>query len=141
MEDETFGDFVRNKRIGQSVTLRDFCRKMSVDASNWSKVERNILYPPRSKIMLNNIVELLNFNKDDCDNLIDLAIFAYIPGDIKEDHFETVHKSCIPRSEIEGLIEDYKEELEGIDTHLDIRTPADMVEGAIEDLKKLLKKK
>src|SRR5205085_216486 len=44
---DTFGGFVRSKRLAQRITLRSFCEMVGVDPANYSKVERGVLSPPR----------------------------------------------------------------------------------------------
>lgn len=51
------GDFIYRKRMHRCMTLREFCRLTEFDAANWSKVERGILPPPKSK----EINELFDF--------------------------------------------------------------------------------
>ena len=41
-----FGDFIKEKRINKEITLREFCRQLELDASNWSKIERGVMSPP-----------------------------------------------------------------------------------------------
>lgn len=51
----SFANFIRDKRISAGFTLREFCRLINFDASNWSKVERGLNAPPQSKNVLENI--------------------------------------------------------------------------------------
>lgn len=44
---KTFGEFVRNSRLAQGLGLREFCMRVPVDASNYSKMERGRLEPPQ----------------------------------------------------------------------------------------------
>ena len=43
----TFGDLVKDLRIKQEKTLRQFCAEHNIDPSNWSKIERGVNSPPR----------------------------------------------------------------------------------------------
>jgi transcriptional regulator with XRE-family HTH domain len=54
-----FGEFVKNKRLELRITLREFCRLLSLDASNWSKTERGVLSPPKDDYKLRRIAEVL----------------------------------------------------------------------------------
>ncbi len=54
-----FGDFIKERRASQGISLREFCRKIGLDPSNWSKVERSLLYPPRNELLLKKIAKLL----------------------------------------------------------------------------------
>ena len=44
-----FGETVKNMRIAQQKTLRQFCNEHGLDPSNWSKVERNVNPPPKEE--------------------------------------------------------------------------------------------
>jgi len=84
-----FATFVKEKRIKADLTLREFCRQLGEDASNWSKVERGILSPPRDEAKLKNISLILNIeeNTDDWNSLHDYASVdsGSIPNYIKSD--------------------------------------------------------
>jgi transcriptional regulator with XRE-family HTH domain len=42
----SFGDLVKDLRIAQKKTLRQFCLEHGHDPSNWSKIERGVNPPP-----------------------------------------------------------------------------------------------
>ena len=44
-----FGETIKNMRIAQQKTLRQFCSEHGLDPSNWSKVERNVNPPPKEE--------------------------------------------------------------------------------------------
>ena len=44
-----FGDYIKQLRLKQKLTLRDFCKKFAHDPSNWSKIERGKLLPPNDE--------------------------------------------------------------------------------------------
>jgi transcriptional regulator with XRE-family HTH domain len=54
-----FGEFIKNNRLNKGLTLREFCKLIEVDASNWSKVERGLLAPPQEDKKLKRIAEVL----------------------------------------------------------------------------------
>jgi transcriptional regulator with XRE-family HTH domain len=54
-----FGKFIKERRLGKGVTLREFCKLIEADASNWSKIERGLLAPPKSDAKLRKIAEVL----------------------------------------------------------------------------------
>ena len=54
-----FGKFIKERRIHKGLTLREFCKLIEVDASNWSKIERGLLAPPKSDYKLKKIAEIL----------------------------------------------------------------------------------
>ena len=55
-----FGEFIKERRIEKSISLREFCKRIEVDASNWSKVERGLLAPPQDEEKLRKIAQVLN---------------------------------------------------------------------------------
>ena len=84
-----FGEFIKRRRVSQGITLREFCRKLNIDASNWSKVERGLLSPPQDEEKLREIAQVLAIplNSDAWKELRDSAsIYAgLIPKDILSD--------------------------------------------------------
>ena len=40
-----FGEYIRAKRLEKRIGLREFCKRIGVDPSYWSKVERGLLTP------------------------------------------------------------------------------------------------
>ena len=85
---ETFGNFVKGKRIDNEISLREFCKKADVDPSNWSKIERNLMPPPKSKIKLDKIANVLKIKEGNQDYLLlnDLAAFSSIPQELIENN-------------------------------------------------------
>lgn len=81
---KTFGNYVKELRIEKEITLREFCRLANLDPSNWSKIEREVMDPPKSKITLENICEALNVKADseEYKNIFDLAVISTIPKDL-----------------------------------------------------------
>ena len=59
-----FGELVKNLRISQQKTLRQFCQEHSLDPSNWSKIERNVNPPPRDEGTLAKWARLLGVEPD-----------------------------------------------------------------------------
>ena len=55
-----FGEFIKERRIAKGIGLREFCKRMEIDASNWSKVERGLLAPPQDENKLRKIARLLD---------------------------------------------------------------------------------
>ncbi|MFH0880483.1 MAG: hypothetical protein V2A34_12275 [Lentisphaerota bacterium] len=47
-----FGETVKNLRIAQKKTLRQFCAEHGHDPSNWSKIERSVNPPPKDETTL-----------------------------------------------------------------------------------------
>lgn len=112
----TFGGFVKDLRIKKSLTLREFCRILHLDPSNWSKIERELLPPPKGKKVLNEIAKVLNLDEksEDYTTLFDLAAIAFIPHELLSDQqvieklpifFRTVRGEKPNRKELEELVE------------------------------------
>jgi transcriptional regulator with XRE-family HTH domain len=84
-----FGEFVREQRLKQGLTLRDFCKKFEHDPSNWSKIERGLLPPPNDETMLSEWALQLGLKKGDSDwyRFFDFAALekGKIPHDIMND--------------------------------------------------------
>ncbi len=84
-----FGEYVRDRRLERNLTLREFCRMIDEDPSNWSKVERGILPPPQSIEKLNSIARVLRLKKggEDYLELLDGAAISRgkIPKDLLSD--------------------------------------------------------
>jgi transcriptional regulator with XRE-family HTH domain len=112
-----FGEFIKSLRIEQDIGLREFCRRLRIDASNWSKVEREILAPPQDKDKLDQIAEVLNIQKGSelYNELNDKASIdaGIIPKDILSDQetinslpmfFRTVRSEKPTPEELEKLI-------------------------------------
>jgi len=57
MEEITFGEKLRTKRIAKEMTLRKFCRKSGYDPAYISRVERGMFTAPQNK---NDLVKLLD---------------------------------------------------------------------------------
>jgi len=47
-----FGGFIKEIRARQRLGLREFCLEHNHDPSNWSKIEREVLAPPRDEAIL-----------------------------------------------------------------------------------------
>jgi transcriptional regulator with XRE-family HTH domain len=84
-----FGEFIKERRIAKGISLRELCKRLEIDASNWSKVERGLLAPPQDQERLKEIARVLGIKfgsaswKDMKDKAnIDAGI---IPEDILSD--------------------------------------------------------
>ncbi len=108
-----FDDFIKEKRVAAQLTLRQFCQQASVDPSNWSKTERGLGEIPKSKDMLDRIAGILKLDKSDRDTLIDLAIIASIPKELRSNDiieklpifFRTVRGEKPTEAELKKLFE------------------------------------
>ena len=113
-----FGEFIKTLRLDRDIGLREFCRRLAIDASNWSKVERGILPPPQDDEKLDKIAEVLNIEKgtEIYKELTDKAAIdaGIIPKDLLSDQetlnslpmfFRTVRIEKPTADELEKLIE------------------------------------
>ncbi|MCX6234622.1 MAG: helix-turn-helix transcriptional regulator [Bacteroidetes bacterium] len=114
---KSFGEFIKSLRIKNEITLREFCRQIKGDPSNWSKIERGKLPPPKSKKFLEEIAEIVKLKngEDDYFLLFDLAALSFIPNDLIEDEklleklpvfFRTLRGKKPSKEELEGNIPD-----------------------------------
>jgi len=117
----TFGEFIKNLRIGRRMTVREFCRSAKLDPSNWSRIERDLAPPPKSKVVLQGIAEMLNVEEgsEDYITIFDLAAIGHIPTGLLSDEqvldklpvfFRTIRGEKPSRKELEELIRIMKEE-------------------------------
>lgn len=118
-----FGQFVKKERLARGVGLREFCRKLGIDASNWSKVERGTLAPPQDEKKLKKIAKVLGIhqNTDKWKALQDKANIdaGIIPKDLLSDKevlnslpmfFRTIRSEKPSPEELDKLIRKIREE-------------------------------
>jgi len=116
----TFGEFIKNLRIERRMTLREFCRSAKLDPSNWSRIERGLAPPPKSKVV-QGIAEMLNVEEgsEEYHTLFDLAAIGHIPTGLLSDEqvldklpvfFRTIRGEKPSRKELEELIRIMREE-------------------------------
>ena len=81
-----FGEHIKERRLGMGLSLRAFCLKHDEDPSNWSKLERGVLPPPKSYERLLQIAQYLGYEEDTpkMQEFFDLAHISQgsIPPDI-----------------------------------------------------------
>jgi transcriptional regulator with XRE-family HTH domain len=114
----SFAIFIREKRITAGLTLREFCRLIGFDASNWSKIERGLFLPPQSKNVLDEIAAALKITKggEEYKEMLDLAALSSIPEGLIESEileqlpvfFRTVRGEKPSESELSDLLEKIK---------------------------------
>jgi len=70
-----FGIHVKEIRLQKGFSLREFCRLLDEDASNWSKIEREKAPPPKDPNRLEKIAKLLGIEvpSKEWDDLFDMA--------------------------------------------------------------------
>jgi transcriptional regulator with XRE-family HTH domain len=85
----TFGEYFRELRLAENLSLREFCRRGELDPSNWSKIERDRLPVNLEREKLETIARLVGLKKGSTDWLkfFDLACISrrQIPSDVYED--------------------------------------------------------
>ena len=88
---DTFGGFFKKLRIKQGLTLRHFCLENQLDASNISKLERDVLPPPKGGTLDRYALALgLKPGDDDFYTFHDLAATANrtMPSYLTEEEIE-----------------------------------------------------
>ena len=75
MKNTAFGELVKQIRSEKRIGLREFCIACDCDPSNWSKIERGILSPPKDKDALSKVASALGVaeNSNDWKKLFDYA--------------------------------------------------------------------
>lgn len=81
-----FGPLIKQLRIEKRLTLRNFCRELDFDPSNWSKVERDVNPPPRDTVLLKKLADFFGLDADRRQEFFDAAAVARseIPRDLVE---------------------------------------------------------
>ena len=115
----TFGELVKDKRIAQGRTLRQFCAENEVDPSNWSKIERNVNPPPKDTKTLAKWAKALGLKPESSEwqDFMDQADIArgQIPREIMSDEkllaklpvfFRTVRGAELTEKELDEFIEE-----------------------------------
>lgn len=86
-----FGEFVKEQRVESGLSLREFCKSVGEDPSNWSKVERGILKPPIDPVRLDKMAKVLGImdNKSKYEQLVSAASIdsGKIPDYIMRDEY------------------------------------------------------
>lgn len=119
---KAFGDFLYNKRIEKRIGLREICRQVKFDPSNWSKIERGRMAPPSDKATLSLWAKTLGLkeNSEEFHNFIDYACIAQgiIPETLSDKDlvkllpafFRTIRNEKPTKKEIDALIDIIKKE-------------------------------
>ena len=84
-----FGEFIKKRRLDQGISLREFCRLIDIDPSNWSKIERGVISPPQDEMRLKQIAKILKIQNGTSlwHEMKDMAKVdaGTIPDDIRSD--------------------------------------------------------
>ena len=112
----SFGQTLKELRIKKGLTLRNTCRILSYDPSNWSKVERGKMSPPSDEKTLRKWAKALGVSREkDIREFIDKAnlVQGIIPQDILSQNnavdflpafFRTLRNKKPTKKEIDQLV-------------------------------------
>lgn len=113
-----FGEFIKQKRLEKDLSLREFCRQLDEDASNWSRVEREKASPPRDEKKLEKIAKIVGIRKDtdEWNRLYDLAMVdaGIIPDYVMSDKtvlealpvfFRTIGNTKPTKEDLQKMVE------------------------------------
>ena len=114
---QKFGKILKDLRINKELSLREICKKVEYDPSNWSKIERGALSPPADEKILKKWATALGlkFNSGNFRGFIDEAKVAQgiIPQDILSNKdavkslpafFRTLRNEKPTKEEVDQLI-------------------------------------
>lgn len=114
----TFGEFIKTKRLEAGYSLRKFCEIAEIDASNWSKIERDRLPVSYDREKLESITKIIKLKEGSKDwfQFFDLASLSQkkIPEDIYSDEevvnalpilFRTLRGEKPDKKELDKMIE------------------------------------
>lgn len=113
---QKFGQLLKDLRIMNGLSLREVCKLVDYDPSNWSKIERGVLSPPTNNILQKWSKALgLSTGSKEYKEFIDEANIAQgiIPEDILANKdivrslpafFRTLRNEKPTKEEIEQLI-------------------------------------
>lgn len=80
-----FGTFIKELRARRRLGLREFCLEHGHDPSNWSKIEREVLSPPRDEEILRTWAKQLGL-KEGSDNWLKFFDYAAVDAGRIPDH-------------------------------------------------------
>lgn len=112
-----FGELLKDLRMRQNFSLRDICKMVNYDPSNWSKIERGLISPPNDERTLSQWAGALGIKEGSTEHydFIDLANIAQgiIPDYIMQEKdlvralpafFRTARNEKPTKKEIDDLI-------------------------------------
>jgi transcriptional regulator with XRE-family HTH domain len=82
-----FGELIKQLRIERQITLRQCCAGLGVDPSNWSKLERGLIPPPKHVGILERWAGFFDLGADQRQEFLDLAAIGRgeLPADLAGD--------------------------------------------------------
>jgi transcriptional regulator with XRE-family HTH domain len=81
---DTFGDFVKEKRLQQGLGLRSFCAEIGMDPANYSKIERGKLAPPKDIAALEKYRRALCIDGESADHREMLRLASLGRGELPQ---------------------------------------------------------
>lgn len=110
-----FGSLLYEFRVNKELSIREICRMVNYDPSNWSKIERGLISPPAEEKVLKVWAKALNLKEGQTRDFIDYASIAQgiIPCDIRENKevlqlmpafFRTIRNKKPTKKELDDLI-------------------------------------
>ena len=111
----TFGKFIREKRLEQNLTLREFCKTTGYDIGYISRLENDLFLPPEDEEKLEKLANILNIKRNTTawNQYYDLATIArrQLPKDIDSKvlnylpaFFRKASKKEVKKEDVEKLI-------------------------------------
>lgn len=111
-----FGSLLGKLRAENNLSIREVCKLVNYDPSNWSKIERGLISPPSDEKILKSWSKALKVNKEDIQEFLDDAQIAQgiIPADILEKNemlqlmpafFRTVRNKKPSKKELDTLMD------------------------------------
>ena len=117
---QTFGQFLKTKRLALDLSLREFARKVGMQPSNYCNIESDVLSPPPPE-GLERIRKVLGLKKGtpDYTKFHDLSAQGRdeIPADVEQfvkgndlipAMLRTVEYEKVTQNQLRGIIEDLK---------------------------------
>lgn len=121
MNSTTFGSFLKQLRIANKFTLREFCETNKLDPGNYSRLERGLFPAPHRDDMIEKYALAIGVKRgsDDWILLFDLAAASRgkIPKDILNDEelmsklpalFRTIRTNPVDPEKLDALVEDIR---------------------------------
>jgi len=110
-----FGSLLGKLRAENNLSIREVCKLVSYDPSNWSKIERGLISPPSEEKTLKSWAKALKINSKEIQEFMDDAQIAQgiIPDDILNKaemlelmpaFFRTVRNKKPSKEEIDRLV-------------------------------------
>lgn len=110
-----FGSLLGKLRAENNLSIREVCKLVGYDPSNWSKIERGLISPPSEEKTLKSWVKVLKIKGEEIQKFMDDASIAQgiIPDDILNKtemlelmpaFFRTVRNKKPSKEEIDRLV-------------------------------------